>query len=256
MEAKKVNLTGRDGSMVSAAQAQMMYASQTRKIMGFARTAIPELRAFNTPEFYIFNVGPEEHTWRAPGFTPIHVPACPKDADHSKAVPIMEEYVEEYLGLNSKTELAWYKGFEIADAVLQTGAGMPPSNSLLKRGLFYTRNNPPLPEELNAAKERLVATYTQLVQQAEGASVTNQPKEINDENRRAAKFLGVKADWNKKYVPTIECPGCGEPIPSTLSVHLGKDGCGAVIDKVKAMELFPHMFTTQVQETEPKPKGK
>lgn len=242
METKTVNLTGRDGTMVSAAQAQMMFAAQTRKIMGFARTQIPTLKAFATPEFYIFNVGPEEHTWSAPGFTPIKVPACPKDAEHSAAVPIMEQYVEEYLGLANKTELAWYNGFEIADAVLQVGAGMPPSLSLLKRGFFYTRNNPPHPAEIEAAKARLNGTYTELVQQAEAANATSQPKEINQDNRRAAKYLGVKADWNKKYIPTIECPNCGDPVSATMGIHNGAGGCGAIVNEEQARKLFPMMF--------------
>lgn len=250
MSTRPVNLTGRDGTQVTAAQASRMYSEQTRKIMGFDRVARPPLKAFTTPEFFLFNVGPETHTWSAPGFAPIHIPACPKDAAHSEAVPIFEEYAEEYLGLNNKTELAWYRGFEIADAVLQVGAAMPPSNSLLRKGFFYTKNNPPLPEEVEAAKARLNGTYTALVQAADAAEAARTPKEINEESRRAAIWLGVKADWSKKYSPTIECPNCGEPVSATMGLHNGAGGCGAIVNEERARKLFPTMFMEETPATE------
>lgn len=215
---------------VSAAQAQMILSAKTRKLMGFSRRSIPDLEALRRVKFYMFNVGFQEHVWRQPGFPTIVIPKREENEEYSGPVAIMEMYPEEYLGTGDTTELNWYNGIEIVYSVLQTGPGMPTSLDLRKRGVFFSEHNPPLAEEVSEARDLLTGTCSKLVMEAQAAFAKNEVKDINEDNRAAAKFLGVSADWNKKHVPMIECPACAQPVASTAGVHYGPGGCGGVVN--------------------------
>jgi hypothetical protein len=103
-------------------------------------------------------------------------------------------------------------------------------------GCFRTRNNPPKPEEVVAAKKRWEKKANALLQQGNQLSQQGKAPEITQPMRDAAQYLKVNVPWNQIFRSTIECPGCGEHISPNLARHMPKDKCGWVFNAEVALK--------------------
>lgn len=106
---------------------------------------------------------------------------------------------------------------------------IPPEKAVLgfgvdlnAQGVFWSRNNPPTPEEIRAAENRRERYYRQLVERARVLEISN-PKQleasINQDYHMAAEYFNIETSWHKKMVKYEECPNCGETIKPGVAYH-------------------------------------
>lgn len=127
-------------------------------------------------------------------------------------------------------------------------------------GVFWTRNNPPLEEEVAAARKKMETTYRKLLNMAASIEAAGRIDDITPLMRIAASYFGEDRPWNKIYKKTAECPGCGEP----TKVGIIRHPCGYIFDPDRALlagmiseETHSQMVKLRKPETiEDKPKRK
>lgn len=127
-------------------------------------------------------------------------------------------------------------GEKIAKCLMQ---GDDPQNNLARIGFFVTPNETPTEEELAAAEKRQRASFMQIIHITDQKWMTSKdPKSITALERIAAQTLGLEKEWAPKNLDLIACPGCGVQVAPTVAVHsLGLGGCGAILDREKAIAL-------------------
>lgn len=105
-------------------------------------------------------------------------------------------------------------------------------------GVFICSGDEPTEEELRVAEEKLAKFYRFLVSMADASwSRQHDYRHISDIQRRAAKYLHLEREWLYEIKTMTECPACGGKMPVGAAVHAGKDGCGAVLDREKAIRF-------------------
>ena len=119
---------------------------------------------------------------------------------------------------------------------LAPGSSINEGTNLYHWGLFWTKNETPTDEEVNAAIGRLEANYNRLIDEAKllWASGEKARLEIGNTHRRAAQHFGMEFEWNVLYRSLQECPGCGGKIPHNVVVC---PKCPAVFNWEKALSF-------------------
>lgn len=119
---------------------------------------------------------------------------------------------------------------------LSSGSPINEGTNLYHQGLFWTRNETPTDEEVDAAISRLEANYNRLIDEAKILWATGEQGrlQIGNTHRRAAQYFGMEFEWNVLYKSLQECPGCGSKI-SKAAVVCPK--CPAVFNWEKALGL-------------------
>lgn len=105
--------------------------------------------------------------------------------------------------------------------------------NLYRLGAFWSTSNPPEPEAVAKARERLTQTFNEEIRKANALAAANKAHEITNIQHLAADYLHVNVPWHQKYRPEVECPGCGDFVPAGIARHMKPD-CKWVFDKHKA----------------------
>jgi len=96
------------------------------------------------------------------------------------------------------------------DALIEhvTGQG----NDLGAKGVFYSLNNPPTDEEVDAAYKRMEKRYKFLLEQARTVETSNPAKlseTLSPEHHIAADYFHETLSWHGRPVHKDMCPRCG-----------------------------------------------
>jgi len=119
------------------------------------------------------------------------------------------------------------------DALIEhvTGQG----NDLGAKGVFYSLNNPPTDEEVDAAYKRLEKRYKFLLDQARTVETSNPAKlseTLSPEHYMAAEYFHQETNWHKKVVHKDNCPRCGTTAAVGALFH-PLEGGGVCIDGIE-----------------------
>ena len=238
-----------DVGYVSHAVAERHVSQAMRKLNGFTRTPNPLTKMPpNLPRLYIFNVSNQSYETQ---MTAMHdgkgslpnrmvVPACPEGKEVSEPLVIEGMYAHEYLKIDS-TEWAIHNGEEIAYEVLQEGPGKNPDYGLKKRGVFISRSNPPLKEEIAEARKRWCGTCDELIAEADTIMAQGQTRGpngnmISEDHKRAVKYRGQVRTFIQPTQQMKTCPSCGDMVRDGIAIHIA---CGAILDEAKYQLTHP-----------------
>ena len=176
--------------------------------------------------------------------------ACPEDQEWILTGTIEHPFPQKDYDQNGNMRIDYIDGFKEATVMLSPlnpGRDQNWSNpdafnvggNLNDFGVFWSKENPPLPVELAAAKRRMERTYqAELKEMAkiEAKNPANAAERANDISHAAANYFGESTSWHrsdlKPKVETgkVECGVCGEGIQRSarLCIH-----CGAPTDPEK-----------------------
>jgi hypothetical protein len=226
-----------------------------------------------TSPIYIYNIAPLE--WgeaqglkRAPNHPHLYMKPCPADKDYIQVGSITHPFPTADFDSNGVRFVRWENGYIEASRMLNPenpgidqnwdsngGQFRHPKGNLNAYGIFWSVNNPPLPEELAAARARLEKTFKNelkvvadaeasgvpLVQQSVVTRTAHAAAEYFSKNGEPLNFSWHRTDLRVKneMAGKIECPNCAELInPKAATCRF----CEAVIDEKRAKELFPDRF--------------
>jgi len=196
-------------------------------------------------KIYFYNVARiEHHVGRPPNFPRNMVfKACPKDKEWVLcSLSITHPFIEWREDTNNNRFPVYVDGYREAMKVLcplnpgldqdwNDPASVHQGGNLCQKGVFWSTNYPPLPEEVAAAHRRLEETYRrrleELAQIEELDGLAEASKRAGRSGRAAAEHMGQVTGWHrsdltvKKDLGKIDCGVCGEKIRATakLCVH-------------------------------------
>ena len=123
------------------------------------------------------------------------------------------------------------------DARINDGATLGLGVDLNCQGVFWSRNNPPTPEEVEKAEARKERYYRALLEKARTLEIAN-PREleflINVDYHMAAEYFHLETTWHKKLERKADCPNCGEPVKAGIAYHKNSFGGLCIIDAERA----------------------
>lgn len=223
----------RGQGVLDATEAREVITSNSRKQFGFTRKMLPPGLP-TEPKLYIYSVSDYgEIVNLGPGFPLFTVLPCPESEDYGDPCVINPLYFMEEAKVDV-TEHTPHTGQQIADAIMKMGAGMNAAWDRRKQGWFVSSSYPPADQEVDGA----VAIYTEeckiLLRHANDFASRNQLNEINEQHRRAAKYLKQKVDWDKPLNKMVDCPGCQEPVKAGAIMH-ATPYCGFVFNWEQAI---------------------
>lgn len=198
------------------------------------------------PDYYvrIFNVGDMEHKIERPwvNYNPaqkakiIIIPACVKGEPYSKPF-VINDVVQTPIRniLTNEMDTRGVDGKFLAQDALnpedprgswKTVRQMNPTQlmnegtNLYNWGCFWTLNEVPSEEELQAASEKRDAYYNHLIEEAKALWMGGDSgkKQIGFTHRKAASYFGLEFEWNQLYKATSNCDECDSVIPVKASV--------------------------------------
>lgn len=112
------------------------------------------------------------------------------------------------------------------------------SRNLLDRGIFVPEGDAPTEAEIAQARSNLVTYFRSLIPIADEMWVSSnkRPKQIDNNARIAAKYLGIRREWAEVsgIAGRLECPACGEFIKPGIAKC---PHCDAILDRKKAAEF-------------------
>jgi len=130
------------------------------------------------------------------------------------------------------------EGIRIVREILGIQEPTIPDNDLTKWGVFLSEGDTPTKAEIQAATDKMAATYQDKVLEAD--LMWEDPldkKNISAVHRRSAKFLMQERPWCSVPKKMIPCPGCGGAVSPDVAFHGGPNGCGTVINMEVARNL-------------------
>ena len=105
-------------------------------------------------------------------------------------------------------------------------------------GVFVCEGEEPTEAELEKARKRLEAYFTQCIAAADVQWSANPRHDlISGIAKRAVRFLNLDPSdyrWMSVQRKTVECPACGSRVKPGVAVCLG---CGAILDEAKARQF-------------------
>lgn len=108
------------------------------------------------------------------------------------------------------------------------------TDDLTRRGVFWSRYDPPRPEELARARERMERHYRSCITVAEEMHARNEDRWIPPECHEAADHFAMDTPWHRRARADATCPNCGEPIRDGIAFHRGPFGL-CVIDRQRTV---------------------
>jgi hypothetical protein len=191
---------------------------------------------------YIYNIAQKKFTvHRPPNFPSITFAGCPSGQPYALVGRVPNVVNEKWIdGVSGEVRVRGIQGERFATDLLNpsnTGIdiwGEVPdemswidggTDDLTRRGLFWTRNSVPTPDELNRARAKMETHYKKLLQQAD--QLYSDPatrREIAPEHHIAAEYFKVRAQWHIiAEVPAV-CPNCGETTKPGVPFHVNSIG--------------------------------
>ena len=203
---------------------------------------------------YVYNIAPRPFDLRRPpNFPLVRLSACPKGQPYAKVASVPNIVNEKWIdadsgetrvrGINGErfamdlvnpTNLGIDMWAEVSDEMAWIDAG---TDDCSRRGLFWTTNDPPVPEELAKAKGRMENHYRRMLVQADELSRDPKTrKEIGAEHHLAAEYFHVRSEWHTvAELPEI-CENCGETIKPQAAYHVNSIGAICVRDWKRSVE--------------------
>ena len=179
---------------------------------------------------YIFNIGPMAHTVFKGSAGPVggyKIEPCEKGEPYSRPLIIPSLVVDTYMVENEIKTHSVTGEFMCQDIVHpMIGRTWSVGQNLDDFGVFWTKNNPPKPEEIDKARGQMEKTFRAALTEATMLEATNNLKDITPIMRYAADYFQEDRPWNRLYRKTAECPACGGPTQPGRAIHT----CGAVLD--------------------------
>jgi hypothetical protein len=204
---------------------------------------------------YIYNISENTYTVSRPPYLPlITIKGKAKHEQYSCSVTIPHPFMEFRQNLDAnEVERMPMNGKRVAmdivnpdnlsfdqdrpiDGKSDSSSG---TNNLSKRGVFWSLNNPPKPEELAKATVRLEAYYTGLLEKADAVQISD-PALLKDlltaDYHYAAEYFGEDKTWHAKKVKPTECERCGEKVKNpSAAFHKLEEGGYCIRDWSKAV---------------------
>jgi hypothetical protein len=218
-----------EAGVLTADDAVRVVTANSKKLFGFTRKILPR-GIPSEPKWFIYSVSDYgEMVDLGTGLPKFQVNACPEGEEYGEACSVAPIVFFEEAKVDV-TEFTPVTDVELVDAILRIGPGMDTKNDRRKMGWFASEHNPPKPQEV----ARAVGIYTQrckeLVDRGNQLAEARQFNEINEEHRRAAKYLKIKVSWNSSQHKMVDCPGCGEAVREGIVWHATPHGCGYIFD--------------------------
>jgi hypothetical protein len=214
----------------------------------------------HTPEFYvrIFNVAEKEQRVERPWVHPgrlgqcIIIPACEHGKPFSKpfVIPDIIQMKVERPGswdLSTRGVDGKFLAQDALDPDDMRGnwrthrrkvatVGSNEGTDLYNWGCFWTTNEEPSAEELEAANKNLDLTCNELIEQAKMLWMggAQERRQVGNTHRFAAAHFGMSFEWNQLYTKKRECEGCGHLCSETAVIC---PNCPATFNWEKALSL-------------------
>lgn len=195
-----------------------------------------QLQSIPIPNVYIYNVGREAWPNRVGAGKGYNIPACPKGEEYSKPIIVPTLSMVEYDpadGANNMAalpvgalsgELNGQHRIGVVDDIIGISSGSPSlalnTTSLEWFGVFWSMSNPPLAEEVEAARnkrrEMNQLRYSKGMEIVEQKMLENPDMSLRMQERKlyneAALELGYKQLWGDGNLALESCPECKEPV--------------------------------------------
>lgn len=220
---------------------------------------------------FIFNVGPHQYPRYQGSLGTFFIPACPEGEEVSgplmyQGKPGLPSLVPESVVEAVDGRTVTYKwdftceGHKLALDLIGKSAFRDASDDLTQYGVFIAKGSVPTQDEIDAARAKWEATCGERVRRADQNFEVNGGMEQGDNGKSypgitkddvtAARVLGLDRPWARKNAKMIPCLGCGQSVaPSAVRCH--HNGCGAILDEVKARQLFPHLYAHEAEKRGP-----
>ena len=226
-----------ESGILTADDAVRVVSANSKKLFGFTRKILPK-GIPSEPKRFIFSVSDYgELVDLGPGLPKFEVKPCEEGEEHGPvcAIPPIVFFEEAKVDV---TEMTPVTDVELVDAILRIGPGMDQKNDRRKLGWFVSEHNPPKKEEVARAVALYVQRCKELVEKGNQYAEARQFNEINEEHRRAAKYIRAKVNWNQTQHKMVDCPGCGESVREGIVWHATPHGCGYIFDTKEYDERF------------------
>jgi hypothetical protein len=215
--------------------------------------------SFRTPDYfvYIYSVSNKELVRCIPPMIPrLILKACPADAEYVECARLAEPYEQADRDVDTgEVRMRFHNAKKVAQDIVCPDApdmdsAVPPESmssgtDYRAQGVFWSLNNPPLPEEVKKARKRVEKYYRSLLERAATLEYTN-PKElaerINEDYHLAADYFGEEYSWHKQRVrkvtaaTKVPCPICGDEIKPGVAFHKDSEGEYCILDWKRAYE--------------------
>lgn len=243
--------TGPQVGFIPASEVPALFKRQAK--LGDKRKAFlpPSVDALSkATQLYVFNVGPKRQESVSSHGTMI-VPACPKGARHSKALILPGVPYERYNMQGNVLDVQYHgngdledPGWDFACQVIGgythpngqwEGQMLTKANSMERFGVGISRQWPPTEAEIEFARSKMLAHYSELANQArEAHAIGRLSSVVTADHYLAAKELDLTVEtdpWLRNVAPTKAtpkdlCPKCRKPYEAGTVVH----DCDYVID--------------------------
>ena len=209
-----------------------------------------DMRPTKVETIYFYNVAPQTfNVPRYPNHPRLQFKACKRGEEYAIARGSISHPFEEFREDTNFNRIPVYtNGYREATRMLcplnpgidqnfDDPATLHQGGNLNRLGVFWSTHNPPLPEELAAARERLEDTYRKEIERMEAieaeSGIDGARAAANRTSHNAADYFEQSFAWHrsdltqKKSAGKIDCDACGEKIRATakLCIH-----CGAPTD--------------------------
>lgn len=202
---------------------------------------VPDRFGVKSIAIYIFNIAHREfNVPRPPNHPHLFLRACPHDQEFLLVGQIEHPFTEFAEDSNQNRIPHFTDGYREASRMLnpmnpgtdQDFAIESPYHfglNLNRFGVFWSENNPPLKEELQAAKRRMEISYRAELERMTKAKTKDEAREMaNDISHAAAEHFGLSFSWHQsdldaknKDAGKVDCWACGEKIQphALICVH-------------------------------------
>jgi hypothetical protein len=179
---------------------------------------------------YIYNVsGLEFHEFRAPNHPHLTIVKCPDKKEYALAGQIEHPFPQTDYDQNGARKIDYVDGHREATVMLSpqnpgvdqnwtTNDTLNQGANLNDYGVFWSEHNPPLKQELEAAKFRMGETYRKELDRMARIEAKNPENALDaatDISRAAAKYFGQSTSYYRSNLVPKEggkkrCLACGE----------------------------------------------
>ncbi len=222
---------------------------------------MPENFGIRETEIFVYNISNQEFNESAPPNHPrLLIRRCPIGQEYllvGRETHPFKELIEDQNGNKSYAFRDGYR--EVSRMLNPSNPGIDQdfddANSInVKRnlnayGVFWSKHNPPLKEEIASARRRMEKTYRAELEKMAAIEARN-PDEARATadwtSHAAATYFEVSTSWHRSDLgqrrspgSEMDCPNCAEKIAIGAAVCRH---CDAVLDEEKARKYFPDRF--------------